>query len=442
MGVSEPIPAEGAPTTMNLSRTLILSVCALFTGAATGMAQDAIPIPAPSGTGQSAQMSVQQWVQPNAEGLLIGQIISIDDGPVGRCDIAIVDSKNVVKQFSSDGGGKVTIRGVPPGSYAMAVRGENLIATYALNVVPPAAGDASRDANFTVMAARIDSQKFYGQIVRYIPIEGAPPYVSDPAELQAASRKIGQVAGLPRVQQVDGGLEGCLFGAGIENGNLTAAPQTYVFVLQDGLEVARVVTDDQGCYRFDDLAPGRYSFIAVGQSGVVATGFELVASGASADARKQDAAFRLVSTAQPPGGIPPGPPGGVPSGQFNVQMASPQGALSGFEAMDGPGGPGEGPPFPLPPGEFMPPPGYGGGFAGGGGPGGGMGGGGAGGGGGGIGGLLGIAGLALGIAALADDDDDFRPPRPSSPARPGRRPPGIPPGPPGGIPPGPPPGRP
>lgn len=410
---------------MNFSNYLTLSLCLLLTGATTGAAQDTIPTP--PGEGKGPQLGLQQWVQLNADGLLIGQIAAVDDGPVGRCDVALVTTDNVVKQFSSDEDGKVTIRGVPPGLYAMAVRGKDLVATYALHVVGRDVENVSLDAAFTVVGARIDARKFYAQIVRYIPIEPAPAYTTDPAEVQAAAAGIGP-AGLARVRQVDGGLEGCLFGAGMRNGNFAHAPQTYVFVLREGLEVARVVTDSQGCYRIDDLAPGRYSFIAVGQSGVAATGFELVPSGATADAGNQDSPFKLVSAVQPPGAGPPS--------QFNIQLAPPQAAMTGFESFGPPeGGPGEGGPFPLPPGEFLPPPG-GGGFAGGGGAGGGFGGGGAGGGGGGIGGLLGIAGLAAGIAALADDDD-FDPPSPASPAVPG-----VPPGPPAGIPPGPPAGVP
>jgi len=382
-------------------KTITVALAVLLGGGSLAVAQDSIPVPDEGKQGPS--LSLNQWAWLSPDGGVTGKISTLDGQPSGVCQVALVGRDGQFHQYTSTEDGMVQMRSLAPGVYALAVRGRNLIASYALQVV--ATDDPSASASpLPIYAARLNTAKFYSQVVRMLPAEAGTVGEYDAA---AAKQFAQQVAVRPRamVQQVEGGVEGCLFAAGMRDGGMIPAGATDVFILRDGLELDRVQTDAAGCFRFDEIATGNYSLIAVGASGVAVTSFDVVDGGATAQASGSASPFRLASALQGPG-----------NSGLNLQLAPPDGAVQGFESFGAPEDANFGPPpFPMAPGGLAPPPG---GFAGGG-AGGGFGGGGAGGGGaGGIGGLAGFAGLALGAAALSDDDDGFDVPGPASPAIP------------------------
>jgi hypothetical protein len=393
---------------MNYIKTLTLTIAVLLGGGPFASAQDSIPVP--EDAKQAPSLLLNQWAWLASDGVVVGKISTGDGQPTGVCQVALVGMDGPAHRYTSTEDGIVQMRSVTPGVYALTVRGRNLVAAYALEVVETDDPSASA-APLPIYAARLNTAKFYSQVVRMLPAEAGP---TDEFDAEAARQLALQIDVRPgaRVQQVDGGVEGCLFAAGMRDGALIPAGPTNVFILRDGLELDRVETDAAGCFRFDEISTGGYSLIAVGPSGVAVTSFQVVDSGATAKLDAGASPFRLASAVQGPGMSA--------SPRLNLQLAPSQGALDGFESFGAPEGGNFGPPpFPMGPGGLAPPPG---GFAGGGGFGGGLGGGGAGGGGsgglGGIGGLAGFAGLALGVAALADDDDGFDVPGPASPAIP------------------------
>ena len=79
-----------------------------------------------------------------------------------------------------------------------------------------------------------------------------------------------------RVAQTRGGMKGRLHPAGAQGGVLSSVQLTNVFIIKDGVEVARTTTDENGEFSVNTLGAGNYSLMAVGPDGLGLIGFELV----------------------------------------------------------------------------------------------------------------------------------------------------------------------
>ncbi|WP_182865809.1 hypothetical protein [Stieleria mannarensis] len=363
--------------------------------------------------GDGQHLVVQQWVAASAEGRLDAVIVapdtSADTLPAGSIGVSLVSQEGAIyrAQPSAESGFQYSFAGVPDGVYTLVTRGPNLVACYAVHVV--AASDRQIDPRhhqLEIAAAGLRVNKVRNSVIRYMPstipfvaaFEG-PHGVKLMNELRAEHTY--------RVAQTAGGISGRIYRAGANDGQLDGAAGTNVLLYQNRELIGQAITEADGSFTIDSLAPGFYSVIAIGPDGIGVVGVQLVEEVLASSESVGDDGRQLValqaSTFQP---------------QFELQLA-PSGLESpAIEELieDQPQQPEI-----LPPGEpGLPvetasmegaPVGGGGG-----------GGGGAGGGVGGRGSLLPVLGFAAAGAAFAagssDDDDAFSTPPVTSPITP------------------------
>ncbi len=377
--------------------------CSCLSLALTAMSFGAV-----RGESVMSQLSVNQWIQPTAEGAVEGKLRlpKAGDSAVAVADarIVLIDSEGEVTATRTDESGDFRFADVAPGVYTLAARGKaDVAAILALHVVSNSSDDdSSLPGMVDIVAGKIDFAAVNSTLIRYLPpsqSEGSSSEAFDELTVSQISQRTGSLDS-HRIRQIDGGLVGQIFAAGATAGVLSPSQQANVFLYRDGEEVARLVTEDSGEFRVESLEPGVYAILVVGNSGSGLAGLELIGESSSAFA-STDSQTTLVA-AQDRG-----------SEQFVMQLAPGDDVVGAMQSM----GPGEGEVVSEEVvGEEVVDDGFGvpmggGGFAGGGG-------GGAGGGGIGAGGLLGLAGAAAGIVALSIDNDRGIVPPPATPAAP------------------------
>jgi protocatechuate 3,4-dioxygenase beta subunit len=264
---------------------LLLCVAACLTTSATVNADENGP--APSSYKSVADLTISQWVQPNEAGLLKGRVVThATDGAsvaVAKASVALVDKDgNVLRSEAlTDVKGEFVVKNVKPGVYALSARSGNLIAACAMHILATVDGDEKQFASKAeIAAAAIDYATLRDAIVRYLPKTTKPspsalkPTISKEQLGALAEQVIGTEAF--RIAQIDGGMVGQIFSAGVQGAELPTANVTNVFILQDGKEIARTVTNDKGEFQVASLKLGSYSIMAVGPEGLGLAGFELV----------------------------------------------------------------------------------------------------------------------------------------------------------------------
>ncbi|MCM2373050.1 carboxypeptidase-like regulatory domain-containing protein [Aporhodopirellula aestuarii] len=379
-------------------------------------------------------LTVPQWVNPETPGQLSGRVIlPAADGsaePIADATVVMTNSEGETVRSRTDDAGRFVMTGVEPGVYALSARAKGIFACYAMHVVSSDMAMVEMlPRQVEVAAAAIDYSIIKSSIIRYL-----PPYSSEqPRSFVGADLK--SIAGrmtaknLFQVVQTDGGLKGHIHVAGASGSSLDNAGLLNVFLVHKGEVIDRVVSSQNGTFQFDECAPGEYSILALGQTGLGMAGFELVEEQTAnrISTNSVNSQTLVAALADLPVQV---------SGTFSLQIAPLPQAIESFdeteedeevvygeEIIGDPilldefgnpiGGVGFGDPALGGNGALSGGGVGGGGFAGGGG------GFGGGGGGGGFGGLGGLAGLAA-IAAIASSDDNDPLPAPAPPASPTR----------------------
>lgn len=347
---------------------------------------------------------MNQWIRQSDDGAVAGKLVLPQaDGVttvVDAATVGLVSSNGEMVTIRTDADGGFRFEDITPGVYTLISRGTNdVCSVIALHIV--AATDqraVELPQAVEIAAGQVEFAAVKGAMLRYLPPTKSASSAALDANVNAIKYHVlGHNA--HRILQSDGGLVGQVYGAGASGNSLTPSSETNVFVYHGGEEVARVLSDAAGAFQVESLAPGVYTALVVGASGMGVVGFELVSDLAPQLAAGQNS---LVNAQQPD-----------VSAQLVMQVAPGDAAASGLQDLGAAPGTvvadvvvdetiiGEevvGTGFTAPMG--------GGGFAGGPGA---TGGGGGGLGGGRAGGLLAIGGLAAGIVALATDDDSTPP---------------------------------
>ncbi|MGB7347017.1 MAG: carboxypeptidase-like regulatory domain-containing protein [Pirellulaceae bacterium] len=351
-------------------------------------------------------LTVNQWVQPNEDGVLTGKIfVPAENGTTAAVENAEVairsnDGKLYRAEGKTNAKGEFSIPGVEPGVYSLTARADYIFAVCAMHVLDSdLVGETEFPHTAEVAAANVDFTTVKTAIIRYMPPTKKTDASIKGAKLSAlASRVCGQDTF--RVNQFRGGMKGRLLKAGTIGDDLDNVQLTNVFILKDGIEVARTITNEAGEFEIASIGAGNYSLMAVGADGLGLVGFELVKETTTAMTTTDGKTFvqapcccnefsMQVAPVQNVGTIisdtviseQPIMQGGIVDGG----IISDGGIIADGGGMVGGGGISSG----------------GGGFASGGGGGGGL----LGGGGGGLGGIAALAGIG-GIIAVATSDDD------------------------------------
>jgi hypothetical protein len=278
----------------------------------------------------ASHLAIRQWVR-SEQGIVRGAVVSPrlsgNVGPVSNVKVVLSRQGAESVRVTTDAEGLFTAENVTPGVYALTVSSDHLLAACALHVL-----DASHDPDgkypqeATISIADVDRPTVKTAIVRYLPpvVSSTPPTLSGVnfSDLADNVRTPGEVVQI--VQRGDGGFAGRLFLPGATGAELTAAPLSNVFLLQDGKQLDRTLTDERGEFVFEQAMPGIYSMLAIGPGGVALLGFELTAMAprSAAVPATADAEQQLVARMQEV----------TPDG-LSLQLAPVPEAVEGMEAV-------------------------------------------------------------------------------------------------------------
>lgn len=338
----------------------------------------------------------REWVRLDAKGSIAGKLMVIGEtgqteGRVGAKVLVSRDGK-IVRETKTDVGGVFSLDGLKPGTYAIQCRGDYTFAAYALHVMPADATHLTADLEIyaSVIPKEVATSLLTSDLVPADLQAGSDVYYRDyQKDPIAAERKFNNSH---KVVLRDGTLVGRVSRPG-----WTFAEQdlsgTVAQIVQSGKVVAKTAVGKDGYYEFKNVQPGVYDLFITGNDGFAVLAFEAIAS--NEPVASKAGSVRMVSTLV-----------GMASDCLCCEMIqqpeiiccepAPMPVIEEVVVNDPCGIPVDSCGCGAPP---VCGSGYSGGFSGGYG-------GGGGGGFGGAGGLLGIAGLALGVAAIATNDDD------------------------------------
>lgn len=345
----------------------------------------------------------REWVRLSADGSIAGKlsVLSPSGETEGRIGAKVIVSRDgkAFTETSTDERGAFTLTGLKPGTYAIQCRGDYTFAAYALHVLPADAAHLTTDLEIyaSVIPEARASELLAGDLVPAdLQAESSAYYRNFDKDPIADERKFNNTH---KVVLRNGTLVGRVSRPGWTFGeqDLTG---TIAQIVQDGKVIGKTSVNKDGYYEIQNVEPGVYDLFVNGDDGFAVLSFEAVAG--NEPVASKSGSIRMVSAQigmasdclccemiQAPelnacSTCAPIAPPPMPIVEEIVAIGEPCGLpvdSCGCGAAPVCGG------------------GYAGGFGGGGG-------GGFGGGLGGIGGLLGVAGLAVGVAALADDNDD------------------------------------
>lgn len=372
-----------------LLRVIIVMGYLVSCGVTLAQQKEVVPTPKPTANAAQVQSSVYHsgWGFIGNDGSLNGQVVTVGAAatvkPQGNTTVTLSRDLVVLATTRTDANGSFVLKGLSPGVYEIAAESSDCYGI--VSFVAVSSGQGQQAATAPVMEVYATSMRRpavdevlqslwapQDAIVADRPFDGLP----EPAQPAAQSQRVA--------------IRGGAVSGQVAFANAHNVPEAHVIkVFSQGTLVATAPVDRMGKFSFPVSSPGPVDLV-LGGSAYAAIGVELVEEDATRLSLQQTGDERLVSLASavavasqlviPAAGGPPGDGTDAPPLPFAEPLP-----------LAGPG-------FPLD-GGFVT---GGGGFSGGGG-GGGFGGGG--GGIGGLGGLLGIAGLAVGVTALASDDN-------------------------------------
>ncbi len=271
----------------NMIRKSVLSLALLGVGIApcfpsAVFAEDQIDVPAAIAFEKPLNdLFSRQWVKLDDSGRIEGQIVELladDKRPMEGLPIALVRDGKIVSSATADIAGKFAFQGIEPGLYSLVSRTNQTIAAFALQVLD--GKDASHLPNSIEVRAIRSASDDGEKIKEIIRSQVVPGFVSHPSETSAATTDplaSERRFALSHVVKLDshGNLQGQLAKSGISSAASNIAGMT-VFVLKDGVEVARTEADTNGVFVVQGLAQGIYGFIAAGSDSFAATSFQVV----------------------------------------------------------------------------------------------------------------------------------------------------------------------
>lgn len=251
-----------------------LAFATISVDSSTAFAQQAEVVAAAPKAELVNELFSRQWVTANEMGDVTGSVVGLvpnDKSSVADLAVYLVQDYKVEIKTKTDAEGKFTLVGVKPGTYSLVVRGEEAIGAFSLKVLSRENGlHLTSDVEVRVVkpATKV------GEILRAQTLPSYAMRVEPTVELTSdplvASRSFSPS------QVVKANQDGQLVGKiGALRGDTDLSDLT-VFILKDGQEVAKAPVAPNGEYSVSGLQPGVYGFVAAGESGFVATGFEFV----------------------------------------------------------------------------------------------------------------------------------------------------------------------
>ena len=223
----------------------------------------------------------RQWVKLGEAGRIEGQIVELladEKRPIDGVPISLVQDGKIVGSVNADNAGNFSFSGIRPGLYSLVSRTNQTIAAFALQVLDgKEAAHLPNSVEIRAIRSTADNGETVKEIIRSQIVPGllsrhsvVSAAVSDPL---ANERRFA----MSHVVKLDshGTLQGQLAKSGVSSGASNIEGMT-VFVLKDGVEVARTEADANGVFMVEGLEQGVYGFVAAGAGSFVATSFQVV----------------------------------------------------------------------------------------------------------------------------------------------------------------------
>lgn len=251
-----------------------------------------------------------QWLRLSADGSFWGTLAT----PAGEnqirqsgIDIALIHHGQVVASVTSAEDGSFRFSSIKPGVYSLVAQNPSTLAVMSLTLLDSSAGEhlpsGVQIRTLTPATERVVSLVRSGSIPR---AAGMLEFDKDPVGPNRTFWNSGRIAIDP-----EGGIRGRI---SVPGGNVDLSGTT-IYLTHSGNEVAKTRADRDGNYRFDNIPPANYGFVATGPAGIAALGFVAVGKGGvggeSSTSISQDGE-KFVRTSIPQDAVP----------ELNVELAS------------------------------------------------------------------------------------------------------------------------
>jgi len=204
----------------------------------------------------------------NRNGGVEGRITTLKNtNSEGLADLKVYFVRNgkIAKEATTDSNGTFRLDNISEGAYSFVATGKSGFAAYGVNVVANTGSD-----QVNAMEAAAVSPRF--SVVKDILENNLPKQIA--AEiLEGASNISNDFVGANRIQLQNGNLVGNIVPL---FGDIAKVEGTYVHIVQNDEQVARVQADVNGDFAVADLEPGVYDFVAAGPTGIAAVSFQAI----------------------------------------------------------------------------------------------------------------------------------------------------------------------
>jgi hypothetical protein len=254
-----------------------------------------VPVPAPGIDKPAGHPDLPMSVQLSETGKLVGRFSVIDptSGERIRADavrIFFIRGGETVLKVTPGVGGLFQVK-IAPGSYSMVAAGSDGFSAFGIHVLPfqrennggLAGGsivqiDASMIPPEDFSAVRPMIRKYSREISQLQ--DSVEPQNPKPAVKDAPNASAGGTPSYRRISvtlRADGTLVGQSNRFDRRQGKSVGVGNLVITLIQDGLILAQVPTDEQGVFRIKDLEPGVYSLVAAGPGGFAAFSIQVLA---------------------------------------------------------------------------------------------------------------------------------------------------------------------
>ncbi|MFM8571089.1 MAG: collagen binding domain-containing protein, partial [Pirellula sp.] len=223
---------------------------------------------------KSDGLNHHQWLRLSADGSFWGTLGT----PAGESqikqsgvDVALVHNGKSVAVVTTAEDGSFRFTDIKPGVYALVAQNPSTLAVMSLTLLDSSAGKhlpgGIQVRTLTPATERVVSLVRSGSIPR---LSNSHDVERDPVGADRTFLNSGRIA-----IDAEGGIRGRV---SVPDASLDLS-STSIYLTHSGNEVARTRADRQGNYRFDNIPPGNYGFVASGPAGIAALGFVAVGSG-------------------------------------------------------------------------------------------------------------------------------------------------------------------
>jgi hypothetical protein len=223
---------------------------------------------------KSDGLNHHQWLRLSADGSFWGTLGT----PAGEneikqsgVDVALVHNGKSVAVVTTAEDGSFRFTDIKPGVYALVAQNPSTLAVMSLTLLDSSAGKhlpgGIQVRTLTPATERVVSLVRSGSIPR---LSNSHDVERDPVGANRTFLNSGRIA-----IDAEGGIRGKV---SVPDASLDLS-STSIYLTHSGNEVARTRADRQGNYRFDNIPPGNYGFVASGPAGIAALGFVAVGNG-------------------------------------------------------------------------------------------------------------------------------------------------------------------